>query len=131
MGSQSFELPKYAQMVNAIQQRITDGTYAPGAAIPTEPQLGAEFGVSRTVVVRALGILQQDGWLDAEQGRGRFVRPQRARATNLGGPGREILTETVETEVTVLDVGIIDAPPGVSAALGLAKAARSLPGAGW
>ena len=34
-----FGPPKYAVVVNTIQQRILDGTYAPGSAIPSEAQL--------------------------------------------------------------------------------------------
>jgi DNA-binding transcriptional regulator YhcF (GntR family) len=73
----SVRQPKYVTVVNAIQQRIEDGVYPPGSAVPTEMQLCAEFGASRPVIVRALGILQQDGWLDSEQGKGRFVREGR------------------------------------------------------
>jgi GntR family transcriptional regulator len=61
--------PKYAAVVNAVQQRIEDGTYLPGATIPSETQLMDEFKTSRPTVVRALGILQQDGWIESEQGR--------------------------------------------------------------
>lgn len=75
--------PKYAVVVNAVQQRIEDGTYAPGAAIPSETQLMAEFDTSRPTVVRALGILQQDGWIESQQGKGRYVkgRPRPARSS--------------------------------------------------
>lgn len=67
--------PKYVTVVNTMQRRITDGIYPAGSAIPSESRLCAEFGASRPTIVRALGILQQDGWLDSEQGKGRFVRP--------------------------------------------------------
>ena len=121
MGPLSFELPKYAQIVNAIQERIAAGKYPAGGSIPSEAQLSAEFGASRPVVVRALGILQQDGWIDSEQGRGRFVRHPKGRAVRQGGPGRDVLREDAEAVLAVLDVGVIDAPPGVAMALGLAQ----------
>jgi GntR family transcriptional regulator len=72
----SFEIgaPKYAQIVKALQERIETGFYPFGAMLPSEYQLVEEFGVSRSTIARALEILRYQGWVDAEQGRGRFVR---------------------------------------------------------
>src|SRR4051794_10935682 len=75
--------PKYAVIVNALQARIEDGTYAPGAMLPSETAFMAEFNTSRVTVVRALELLRNDGWIDSEKGRGRFVRavkPAESRA---------------------------------------------------
>ncbi|WP_270939335.1 GntR family transcriptional regulator, partial [Falsiroseomonas oryzae] len=38
--------PLYAQTEEVLTQRIADGTWAPGAPIPAEPELAAELGVS-------------------------------------------------------------------------------------
>ncbi len=75
------EQPKYIRMINEIQRRIEDGIYPAGSAIPSESALASEFDVSRPTVVRALGIMQQDGWLDSERGKGRFVRSRSAFAS--------------------------------------------------
>jgi GntR family transcriptional regulator len=119
MGPLSFELPKYAQIVNAIQQRISDGTYPPGSPIPSEARLVEEFGASRPVVVRALGMLQQDGWIDSEQGRGRFVRHRRGRSAGGTGVAAELLSGEDVAVVRVLDVGVIEAPNRAASALGV------------
>jgi GntR family transcriptional regulator len=71
--------------------------------LPSEHQLVGEFGVSRPTIVRALEILRQQGWIDAEQGRGRFVRgrpavpaPQHERhgsvILNADGFGQDAIT---------------------------------------
>lgn len=122
VGPPSRELPKYVRIVNAIRERIADGTYVVGSAIPSEAKLSAAFRTSRPVVVRALGILQQDGWLVSEKGRGRYVRHGRSRVLPHGGLGLSVLREDVDARVCVLSVGQIDAPPAVSAALGLSTA---------
>ncbi|EYR63851.1 GntR family transcriptional regulator [Actinotalea ferrariae CF5-4] len=57
-----------------LERRVLDGTYPPGSQLPTEPDLCAEFGVSRTTVRAAVGTLQDRGLLSREQGRGTFVR---------------------------------------------------------
>jgi len=44
-----------------------------GDRLPTEPELVADFGVSRTVLREALGRLQTMGLLSVQHGRGMFV----------------------------------------------------------
>jgi GntR family transcriptional regulator len=112
--------PKYVMVVNAIQQRIEDGTYPPGTAIPSEAQLTAEFDASRPVVVRALGILQQDGWIESRQGKGRYVRPRAAAGSRrIPEHVASLLDQTETGSVTVLRVGPVMAPPRAAAALDL------------
>ena len=86
MAELEFSPPKYAQIVNAVQRRIQDGTYLPGALLPSESQLVREFGVSRPTVVRALQVLQSQGWIDREHGRGTFARNRAVARTATAGP---------------------------------------------
>ncbi len=69
-----FEPPKYARVVAGVQKWITDGTYRSGDMLPSETQLVKQFAVGRTTVVRALQLLQKDGWIHREHGRGSFVK---------------------------------------------------------
>ncbi len=46
---------------------------APGAALPSETSLAAEFGVVRNTVRRALAELERDGLIVTLPGRGRVV----------------------------------------------------------
>ena len=116
-----FAPPKYAVVVNAVQQRIEDGTYPPGAPIPSEAQLMAEFGTSRPTVVRALTYLQQAGWVEAQQGKGRFVR---SRPGSPARPAPEHATDLLGRDevagVTVLTAGPVALPARPASALGLA-----------
>jgi GntR family transcriptional regulator len=66
--------PKYAHIENTLRQRIEDGTYPPGTALPSENRLAAEFGTCRTTVLRALQALKHDGWVESQQGRANSVR---------------------------------------------------------
>ena len=61
MSEMEFTPPKCAQIVNAIRERISDGTYPPGSMLPSETQLVREFATSRTTVVRALQMLRLQG----------------------------------------------------------------------
>jgi GntR family transcriptional regulator len=110
--------PKYAVMVNTVQQRIEDGTYPPGAAIPSETQFMAEFDASRPTVVRALGILQQDGWIESQQGKGRFVKGRpTAPPPRLDSRATELLNQGESAGVTLLRVGAIMATNRAASAL--------------
>jgi GntR family transcriptional regulator len=113
-----FEPPKYAVVVNAIQERIENGTYPPGDAIPSETQLMAEFRISRPTVVRALGILQQTGWIDSQHGRGRFVRARPPQGPRQMPEHAVAMLEREETaEVKLLSVRAVVAPDRAAAAL--------------
>jgi DNA-binding GntR family transcriptional regulator len=68
------EQPKYVRLAETLRALIADGTYPPGATIPSEPQLATEHGMSRPTVVRALDLLKRDGWIEGRQGYGTVVR---------------------------------------------------------
>ncbi len=59
---------------NELRLAITQGTYHPGSQLPTEAELGALLGVSRTVVREALRVLQDEGLIARRHGVGTFVR---------------------------------------------------------
>jgi GntR family transcriptional repressor for pyruvate dehydrogenase complex len=63
-------------LVARLRQDIGDGTLAAGARLPTEQQLGAALGVSRTVVREAIAALRAEGLVIARQGSGMFVAAQ-------------------------------------------------------
>jgi GntR family transcriptional regulator len=114
MTDLEFSPPKYAQIVNAIQRRIGDGTYPPGALLPSETQLVREFAVSRPTVVRALEVLRSQGWIDREHGRGSYVR-NRAVLADRTRPGKLIIDEAGSAgQGTILDVGRAAAPSAVA-----------------
>lgn len=60
-------------LVDALRARIVDGDLAPGRPVPSESELVAEFGVSRTVVREAMSRLQAAGLVETLRGRGSFV----------------------------------------------------------
>lgn len=67
------DVPLYLQVKDQLLKRILDGDYPPGASLPAEPDLCEQFGVSRGTVRQALGVLERDGFVSREQGRGTFV----------------------------------------------------------
>ncbi|MGN8024610.1 GntR family transcriptional regulator [Microbacterium sp. 22242] len=56
-----------------IARMISDEGLAPGDRLPTEAQLAERFGLARSTVREALKRLEEEGLVDAVQGKGRFV----------------------------------------------------------
>lgn len=65
--------PLALELVDALGARIRDERYPTGAQLPTEAEIVAEFGVSRTVVREALSKLQASGLVQTRHGIGTFV----------------------------------------------------------
>jgi len=61
------------RVVDALADRIRDGTLACGDKLATESALMAEFGVSRTVIREALSKLQAAALVQTRHGVGTFV----------------------------------------------------------
>ncbi|MFT4221299.1 MAG: GntR family transcriptional regulator [Microbacterium sp.] len=57
----------------AISRMIADDGLQPGDRLPTETRLAEHFGVARSTVREALKQLEEEGMVDAIQGKGRFV----------------------------------------------------------
>jgi len=66
-------IPLYYQMERALRKCVLTGKITFSRQFPTERQLGEEFGVSRITVRQALMILENEGLLSREQGRGTLV----------------------------------------------------------
>jgi DNA-binding FadR family transcriptional regulator len=61
------------RVVSGLKGEILAGALAPGAKLPSEAELSAEYGVSRTVVREAVARLRAEGLVETSQGRGSFV----------------------------------------------------------
>ena len=66
------------RLVESLGDRIRDGRLPPGAKLPTEAALMAEFGVSRTVIREAISKLQASG-AGADAPRRRHLRHRPGR----------------------------------------------------
>ena len=62
-----------SEVVERLAAEIASGRLAPGARLPTEQELTAALGVSRTVVREAVAVLRAEGLVETRQGVGAFV----------------------------------------------------------
>ena len=63
----------YALVKQFLKNELAGGRWPPGALMPSEAELVAEFGVSRMTVNRALRELQSEGLVERVQGVGTFA----------------------------------------------------------
>ena len=107
------------EVVDALQAPIRDGRVEPGAKLPTEGEVMAAFGVSRTVVREALSKLQASGLVATKHGVGSFVVGRGDEAAFRIGPQQ---LETLRDVIAMLELRI-----GVETeAAGLAAQRRTL-----
>ena len=92
---------------------------APGSRIPAEPELCAQYGVSRITVRQAVSSLVREGILATHRGRGTYVLPPKiaARLDNSpsppeGKPAKVVLYSFDRISADVWQAGKLRAPEG-------------------
>jgi GntR family transcriptional regulator len=66
----------FRQIADRLRDAIDRGRIREGDQLPSEAQLVEHYGVARMTVRNALAVLQAEGLVVAEHGRGVFVRPR-------------------------------------------------------
>ena len=66
-------VPIYMQLVDRIKQMVGSGQLQPGQQLPTMRQLAADLRVNYNTVGRAYLILDQEGVISTQQGRGTYI----------------------------------------------------------
>ena len=71
------KLAKYHIVERSLKEAIDSGKFQVGAQLPTEEELCAQFGFSRTTIGKALDSLRVHGYIERTPGRGTFVKATR------------------------------------------------------
>ncbi|MCJ7824590.1 MAG: GntR family transcriptional regulator [Anaerolineales bacterium] len=66
-------VPIYAQLVDRIKHLVASGALGPGDQLPTVRQMAAELRVNFNTIARAYRILDEEGVISTQQGRGTYV----------------------------------------------------------
>ena len=90
--------PLRVRLKGAVEKAIVDGLIADGTRLPSERRLADEAGVSRSTIVSAYDMLEEDALLERRRGSGSVVRTAAARSR---------ITSRRDAELTALSSGII------------------------
>lgn len=109
---------RYQQIADELRRRA--GAAAPGAVLPSEAELSAEFKASRVTVRRALELVRDEGLIAARQGFGWFVatEPVRQRLERLGTIESHVETSGRAATRRVIEFAFEAPPPRVAEVLG-------------
>ncbi|MEC3981188.1 FadR/GntR family transcriptional regulator [Amycolatopsis sp. H20-H5] len=62
------------QVIEQLRAAVTQGEWAIGSRVPTEPELATQLGVGRNTIREAVRALSHTGILEVRQGDGTYVR---------------------------------------------------------
>ncbi len=118
----SSPVPYYHQMAQALRGAIeASGPGAGARPFPSEARLCAAFSVTRGTIRQALRVLERQGLIYREKGRGTFVRGQRPRidVTHLASTAADMRAAGIVPGFRVIDVEQLAAPAHIARALGV------------
>ncbi|MGW2328335.1 GntR family transcriptional regulator [Streptomyces sp. NPDC001700] len=120
--------PRYVVIAGDLMRKIAAGRWAVGDLLPTEPELAAEYGVSRETLRRSLRRLEEARLISRHPGTGTRVErsaPVAAFTAQLGSVGD--LTQYGEAAVrSVLSVEPVTVDAALAAVTGLAEGSRQV-----
>jgi len=74
LGELNFDGPAYRELSDRIRLLILDGRLSHGTRLPSERELVAALGLSRTTVARVYAELRDGGFLESRRGSGSVIR---------------------------------------------------------
>lgn len=113
MSNTNYKSPLYIQLREVIRNKIEDGEYPAGTAIPSEAQLAETYGLNPLSVRSALSALKYEGLLRSVQGKGVFVNGPKAERDldTLGGYRQTMDERSIEAHTRVLIKALRKAGP--------------------
>lgn len=132
-------------LADSLRAAIESGDLPPGAKLASERSLAAEHGIARNTAREAIRLLAEAGLVDAQHGRGVFVRhPQRLlrygrdrysssvrEQTGLSPFRAEVLAQGRTPSVDCRSITTVRAPDFVAKRLGLEPGAAVIQRENW
>lgn len=74
-------IPIYVQICDQIKHQVAAGELKPGDQLPTVRQMAADLRVNFNTIARAYRILDEEGLISTQHGRGTFILPPQNNAS--------------------------------------------------
>jgi GntR family transcriptional regulator len=104
-------VPIYMQLVDRIRQMVATGSLQPGQQLPTMRQLATDLRINYNTVGRAYLLLEQEGLISTQQGRGTYIASrltgaevQRLRVAKLRSMVEQLLGEATTLGYTAPEI---------------------------
>jgi DNA-binding transcriptional MocR family regulator len=112
--------PTYQRLAEVLAAQLIDGQLAVRTRLPSERDLAAELGLSRTTVTSAYERLREEGYLISRQGSGSWTTLPTQRSAEMA----PLTPGLARDDFLCLAVAAPEAPPGILEAATSAAAAR-------
>ncbi|WP_372887307.1 GntR family transcriptional regulator [Shimia sp.] len=116
----------FRDVKDRVRRRIVGGHWPPGALLPNEVDLAAEFQCARTTVNRAMRELAEEGLVERKRKAGTRVLPSPTRQARFAIPivREEIESRGLRYRYALVQREIIDTPDWLRARIGLDQGGR-------
>ncbi|WP_198041465.1 GntR family transcriptional regulator [Micromonospora chokoriensis] len=110
MPTPHYGQPRYRVIADELRGRIASGAIPPGALLPAESTLTAEFRASRGTIRQAIAALREAGLVVTEHGRGTHVNPrwhktQRDEVSDTETRQRQVAADAELADLFAVEVG--------------------------
>jgi GntR family transcriptional regulator len=121
-------MPKYRRIAADLEERIRSGVYQGGSVLPSQRRLSEDYAVTLMTMRQALQVLEADGLIAQQAGRGTFVLPLplshhlqslRSLADELGAQGVVLHTDVLARHDRKLPREVSERVSAVAGARGL------------
>lgn len=104
-------------VLRQLREQIEAGRLSPGEKLPAEPELAAQFGVSRTALREALKVLELSGYLEIRRGYGggTFVAKPAAEEFRMIAPSTIPITDVTPRQLAQVRIAIEPQAAGIAA----------------
>ena len=128
MATKERREPKYHTIAADLSAKIRSGDYPPGTALPPQRELSATYGVTLATLRQALQMLEGDGLLSQQPGRGTFVAEPKAAYLlgSLRGFAEDLRAQGQTVSTEILGQAQRRLPAWVAAHLGADAGERAL-----
>jgi DNA-binding LacI/PurR family transcriptional regulator len=75
-------IPRYTHLANELRGKIEQGTLQPGDSLPSFREMYSNHGATPTTMNRVYSLLEQEGYIVREPGRGTFVANRQLQTAN-------------------------------------------------
>jgi GntR family transcriptional regulator len=114
--------PLYHRIFLVLREQILDQKFDPDTPMPSEMELARAYAVSRVTLRKTLELLEREGLVSRQRGRGIFACPPTgvgAVQADISGLVENLLTMGLNTQVKVLEFDYVPAPPDVAFDMGI------------